>query len=61
MDKAEELARKLIEERLVACANISAPVTSLYWWEGEIQRDQEAVVIMKTRDDESSHYIEPTP
>jgi periplasmic divalent cation tolerance protein len=51
MDKAEELARKLLEERLVACANICAPVTSLYWWKGEIQREDEAAMIMKTRDD----------
>ncbi|CAM2064981.1 Divalent-cation tolerance protein CutA [Sulfidibacter corallicola] len=52
-DKAEarHIARTLLEERLVACANIFDAITSMYWWEGEIQEDQEAVVIAKSRAD----------
>jgi periplasmic divalent cation tolerance protein len=46
--EAEGLARKLLEEHLVACANLVPGVTSLYWWEGKIQRDGEILIVMKT-------------
>ena len=49
-DRAEELARRLVEERLVACVNV-APVRSVYRWEGEIQSDDEAVLTLKTTRD----------
>ena len=44
---AAEISRKLIEERLIACANIST-VDSLYIWEGKLQEEPEAEVICKT-------------
>jgi periplasmic divalent cation tolerance protein len=47
-DQAENLAQTLLEERLVACINILGPLTSLYHWQGEITRDQEFLLIMKT-------------
>ncbi len=50
VDEAERIARTLLEERLVACANILPPVRSLYWWEGKIDEAIEAVVVMKTAD-----------
>jgi periplasmic divalent cation tolerance protein len=43
------LARALLEERLVACANLVPGVTSLYRWEGEVQEDDEVLLVMKTR------------
>ncbi len=50
-DKAEavSLSRKLIGERLIACANISDAMMSLYEWEGEICEDYERAIFMKTR------------
>jgi periplasmic divalent cation tolerance protein len=45
---AEALAERLLEERLVACANVLPGARSIYRWEGEIRRDQEVVVILKT-------------
>lgn len=45
---AEELATRVVEERLAACANVVPGVTSLYWWEGEVQRDAEVMVVLKT-------------
>lgn len=50
-DEALKLARTLVEARLVACANVLDGVTSLYWWEGEVQEEPEAVMICKTRQD----------
>lgn len=38
---------KLLEHRLIACANIF-PIQSTYWWGGEIAKEGEYVAIMKT-------------
>ncbi|MFI6283217.1 divalent-cation tolerance protein CutA [Streptomyces sp. NPDC051018] len=46
--KAEELARGAVEARLAACAQISAPVTSVYHWQGAIETAQEWQVLFKT-------------
>ena len=48
-EQAKTIGEALVQERLVACANILAPMSSIYWWQGEIQRDTEAVLIAKTR------------
>ena len=47
--KAEEIARKLLDERLIACANIVPNLHSLYWWKGKIETAGESLLIMKTR------------
>ncbi|MER8001761.1 MULTISPECIES: divalent-cation tolerance protein CutA [unclassified Streptomyces] len=47
-EKAEALARGAIEARLAACAQISAPVTSVYRWEGAIETAQEWQILFKT-------------
>lgn len=46
--EAEPIAQKLLEERLIACANLLPGVTSLYWWEKKINRDAETLIVMKT-------------
>lgn len=48
VQEAAKIARTLVEERLVACANVLGAVRSFYRWEGEIQDDEEAVLIAKT-------------
>ena len=45
--EAEGLARALVEERLAACVNM-APVRSCYIWEGKLNFDPEALLIIKT-------------
>lgn len=49
--EAETIARTLLAERLIACANLLPGVTSLYWWEGAVQEGQECVVIGKTTEE----------
>lgn len=44
-----KIARRILEERLAACVNISGTLESLYWWEGKIQQDQEHLLVIKTR------------
>lgn len=52
-DKKEALkiVHLLLDERLIACANIVGPVSSLFWWEGKIDQASEFLVIMKSRKD----------
>src|SRR2546426_59959 len=47
-DEAEMLARTLVEEHLAACVNVQAPMTSVYWWKGKIERDAESQIVIKT-------------
>ncbi len=48
-EQAKTIGEALVAERLVACVNILSPMSSIYWWQGQIQRDTEAVLIAKTR------------
>lgn len=45
---AESLGRTLVEERLAACANVLPGVTSVFRWEGEVQTEGEALVLLKS-------------
>ena len=47
-EQAVAIGRALVEQRLAACANIFDGVRSLYWWQGAVQDDAEAVLIVKT-------------
>ena len=46
---AERLAFALVERRLAACVNVVPGVVSHYRWRGELQRDQERLLVIKTR------------
>lgn len=45
---AGALAQALVERRLAACVNAVSNVASTYRWKGEVQRDQETLLIIKT-------------
>lgn len=47
--EAVQIGRTLVEARLAACANVIDSVTSIYWWEGAVQEDTEAVLVLKTQ------------
>ena len=47
--EAERAGRHIVERRLAACVNILPGMISHYWWEGKIERAEEAVMIVKTR------------
>lgn len=47
-DEAESLAQKIVEARLAACVQILPPMTSIYFWEGKIQKDSEHLLLIKT-------------
>ena len=47
--EAERIAQKLVEDKLVACVNIVAKIQSIFWWQGRVCNEQEALMILKTR------------
>jgi periplasmic divalent cation tolerance protein len=48
---AAELARALVEARLAACGNVVPGLRSIYRWEGKVQDDAEALLVLKTTRD----------
>jgi periplasmic divalent cation tolerance protein len=48
-DVAEQLVRRLLGERLIACANVVPGLASVFRWNGSIQRESEVLILMKTR------------
>lgn len=58
VDEARRIARALLEARLVACANIQAPHTALYHWQGEVQENDEVAVWFKTKSELIVHASE---
>jgi periplasmic divalent cation tolerance protein len=45
---AEQIAEALVQRRLAACVNILGPVRSVYRWQGNIEREQEYLLLIKT-------------
>lgn len=47
--EAERVASALLEARQAAGVNLLPGVTSLFWWEGKIDRAEEVLLLVKTR------------
>ena len=45
---AERIGTVLVQERLAACANVIEGVTSIYRWQGSIEREREVLMVLKT-------------
>ncbi len=45
---AQKIAQRLLEKRLIACANIF-PLSSRYWWQGKIEKGKEFGLFLKTK------------
>ena len=50
-NEAENITHRLLDERLIACANIIGPISSLYWWKDKVEEANEFLVFMKSRQD----------
>jgi periplasmic divalent cation tolerance protein len=48
---AEKLGEALVRERFAACANLVPGVASFFWWDEDVQRAEEVLVILKTPSD----------
>ena len=47
--EARRIASALLKRKLIACANIVDKVESFFWWQGKIDRAQEALLILKAK------------
>lgn len=57
-EHAENLAQSLVENRLVACVNILPQMSSIYRWQGKLEKGQEHLLIVKTRQARCDEVIE---
>lgn len=46
---AKRVAQTLVNAKLAACVNISAPMTSVYEWAGTLETGPEVAAFIKTR------------
>lgn len=50
LSEAKRISQKLLEEKLIACANIVEGVKSFFWWQGKIDNAEEVLLILKTQE-----------
>ena len=48
------LAERLVQEKLAACVQIVPQITSVYFWEGKIQKENEQLLLIKTTEEKYS-------
>ncbi len=58
-DEASSIAEIVVEKRLVGCAQVLGPISSIYRWKEKLERAEEWLCIMKTRA-ELYHDLEST-
>ncbi len=59
-EEAEDLAKEIVAARLAACVQILPQMTSVYVWEGKMQKEPEHLLLIKTlpeKFDELSEFI----
>lgn len=52
-EPGEVIARRLVEDRLAACVNVLAPMTSFYRWKNRVERGDERQLLIKT----TAHHV----
>lgn len=57
-ETGREVAARLVRERLAACGNVLEGITSVFWWEGEVQDEPEVLVILKTTREHAGRLTE---
>jgi periplasmic divalent cation tolerance protein len=48
IEEAESLAEKLVTEKLAACVQVLPQMRSFYFWQGEVQKEGECLLLIKT-------------
>lgn len=46
--EAKSIVRSLLEQRLIACGQITKEIESFYRWQGQIEHSQECLLLLKT-------------
>ena len=50
-ENARQVARRVVEKNLAACAQIIGPISSIFWWKNNINEEEEWLIIIKSRKD----------
>jgi periplasmic divalent cation tolerance protein len=58
VEEAEKIAQDLLEKRLAACVNIIPRIHSRFWWNGKIERSEETLLIIKSKDEVFDELVE---
>jgi len=45
---AQNLAMQMVQERLAACVSIAPGIRSVYWWNDNVNVDQEVLLLIKS-------------
>ncbi|MEW6041964.1 MAG: divalent-cation tolerance protein CutA [Elusimicrobiota bacterium] len=46
--EANKVSEHLINRKLVACGNIITKISSVYWWQGKVEKAKEVLLITKS-------------
>ncbi|WP_457600387.1 divalent-cation tolerance protein CutA [Hydrogenivirga sp.] len=57
VDRGEELANFIVDNKLGACVNVVPEVSSVYWWKGNIEKGKEALLVVKTSSERFSELM----
>lgn len=49
-EEAQQIAAVLIDQHLVACAQVSGPLVSIYHWQGKVETNAEWLCTLKTHE-----------
>ncbi len=47
--EAKQIGQKLVEDKLIACANIVKGIQSIFWWQNKVDQSEETLLILKTK------------
>lgn len=50
-EDADRIARHLVGQRLAGCVQIIGPISSTYWWEGELETAEEWLCLIKSSEE----------
>jgi periplasmic divalent cation tolerance protein len=57
-DEAVVFSKKGLQEKLIACANVSSNILSLYNWQGSLCEEQECSAIFKLKSESLTLFLE---
>jgi len=57
-EEGKAIAKVLVEDKLAACVNIIKHIFSIYRWKGNIEEDDEHLLIIKTTEENSNLIID---